>query len=127
MAVEPAGWACRGAPVTPEAVYFAPPDPAYLDKTNATAIHAALALPASAAAYDMLGAVRSSAGALRAALDARGPTLAVSADVRTGLAGGGDERDGGDAAAAFLFGDGPIVAEPLGHASQSAEFLERWR
>jgi 3-hydroxy-3-methylglutaryl CoA synthase/uncharacterized OB-fold protein len=127
MGVEAARAALRATTVTPEAVYFATADPAYLDKTNATAIHAALGLPASAAAYDMLGSVRSSAGALRAALDARGPALAVVADIRTGLAGGGDERDGGDAAAAFVFGDGPIVAEPLGHASQSAEFLDRWR
>jgi len=71
--------------------------------------------------------VRSAAGALRAALDARGPALAILSDVRTGLAGGGDESLGGDAAAAFLFGEGPIVAEPLGHASQTAEFLDRWR
>jgi hydroxymethylglutaryl-CoA synthase len=127
MGVEAARAALRATSVTPEAVYFATADPAYLDKTNATAIHAALDLPASAAAYDMLGSVRSAAGALRAALDARGPALAVVSDVRTGLAGGGDEREGGDAAAAFVFGDGPIVAEPLGHASQSAEFLDRWR
>ncbi|HEV8584396.1 MAG TPA: OB-fold domain-containing protein [Methylomirabilota bacterium] len=127
MGVEAARAALRGVPVTPDAVYFATADPAYLDKTNATAIHAALALPASAAAFDMLGSVRSGAGAVRAALDARGPALAVMADVRTGLAGGGDEREGGDAAAAFLFGEGPIVAEPLGQASQTAEFLDRWR
>jgi len=127
MGVEAARAALRATSVTPEAVYFATADPAYLDKTNATAIHAALDLPASAAAYDMLGSVRSAAGALRAALDARGPALAVVSDVRTGLAGGGDEREGGDAAAAFVFGEGPIVAEPLGHASQSAEFLDRWR
>jgi len=127
MGVEAARAALRAPSVTPEAVYFATADPAYLDKTNATAIHAALDLPASAAAYDMLGSVRSAAGALRAALDARGPALAVVSDVRTGLAGGGDEREGGDAAAAFVFGEGPIVAEPLGHASQSAEFLDRWR
>ncbi|HZF06758.1 MAG TPA: OB-fold domain-containing protein, partial [Patescibacteria group bacterium] len=127
MGVEASRSALRGVAVTPEAVYFATADPAYLDKTNATAIHAALDLPATAAAYDMLGSVRSAAGALCAALDARGPALAVLADVRTGLAGGGDERDGGDAATAFLFGDGPSVAEALGHASQTAEFLERWR
>jgi 3-hydroxy-3-methylglutaryl CoA synthase/uncharacterized OB-fold protein len=127
MGVEAARAALRATSVTPEAIYFATADPAYLDKTNATAIHAALDLPASAAAYDMLGAVRSAAGAMRAALDARGPALAVVSDIRTGLAGGGDEREGGDAAAAFVFGDGPIVAEPLGHASQSAEFLDRWR
>src|SRR5205814_9453437 len=119
--------ALRGLSTTPDAIYFATSDPAYLDKTNATALHAALDLPASAGAYDMLGAVRSAAGALRAALDARGPALAVLADVRTGLAGGGDARDRGDAAAALGFGDGPVVSEALGHASQTAEFLERWR
>jgi 3-hydroxy-3-methylglutaryl CoA synthase/uncharacterized OB-fold protein len=127
LGVEAARVALRGAAVTPEAMYFATTDPAYLDKTNATAIHAALDLPATAAAYDMLGSVRSATGAVRAALDARGPAAAVVSDVRTGLAGGGDERDGGDAAAAFVFGDGPVVAEPLGHASQTAEFLDRWR
>ncbi len=127
MGVEAARSALRGAPVTPEAVYFATADPAYLDKTNATAIHAALDLPPATAAFDMLGSVRSAAGALRAALDARGPALAVVADIRTGLAGGGDEREGGDAAAALLFGEGPLVAEPLGHASQTGEFLDRWR
>jgi hydroxymethylglutaryl-CoA synthase len=127
LGVEAARTALRRASVIPDALYFATTDPAYLDKTNATAIHAALDLPTSAAAYDMLGSVRSAAGATRAALDARGPALAVVADVRTGLAGGGDEREGGDAAAAFLFGDGEVAAEALGHASQSAEFLDRWR
>src|SRR4030095_5826985 len=72
MGVEAARAALRGASgVTPTAVYFATPDPGYLDKTTATAIHAALGLPPSAAAYDMVGSVRSGAGALRAALDAR--------------------------------------------------------
>lgn len=127
LGVEAARATLRGAPVTPDALYFATTDPAYLNKTNATAIHAALDLPASAAAYDMLGSVRSGAGAVRAALDARVPALAVLSDIRTGLAGGADERDGGDAAAGLLFGDGAIVAEPLGFASQSAEFLDRWR
>jgi hydroxymethylglutaryl-CoA synthase len=127
LGVEAARSALRLASLMPEAVYFATADPAYLDKTNATAIHAALDLSASAAAYDMLGSVRSASGAIRAALDARGPALAVLADIRTGLAGGGHEREGGDAAAAFLFGDGEVAAEPLGHASQSAEFLDRWR
>ena len=105
MAVEAARAALRGASgVAPAAVYFATANPAYLDKTNATAIHAALDLEPGAAAFDMLGSVRSGMGALRAALDAGRPTLAVLSDVRTGLPGGGDERDGGDAAAAFLCG-----------------------
>jgi hydroxymethylglutaryl-CoA synthase len=132
MAVEAARAALRGASgVTPAAVYFATANPAYLDKTNATAIHAALDLEPSAAAFDMLGSVRSGMGALRAGLDAGRPTLAVLSDVRSGLPGGGDERDGGDAAAAFLCGPDeagtPALATPIAWASATAEFLERWR
>jgi hypothetical protein len=54
-------------------------------------------------AYDMVGSIRSGAGVVRAAADASRPTLAVLSDIRTGLPGGSDERDGGDAAVAFLF------------------------
>jgi len=132
MGVEAARAALRGAPrLAPAAVYFATAGPAYLDKTNATAIHAALALDESAMAFDMLGSIRSAAGALRAAMDAGRPTLAVLSDIRTGLPGGADERDGGDAAAAFLLAAGdagtPVLAEPVAAASVTAEFLERWR
>jgi 3-hydroxy-3-methylglutaryl CoA synthase/uncharacterized OB-fold protein len=128
MAVEAARGALRGVQGAPaEAVYFATSDPPYLDKTNAAAIHAALDLAPTAMAVDMLGSVRSAAGALRAALDARVPVLAVMADVRIGLPGGADEREGGDAAAAFLCGDDGVLAEPVGAASATAEFLDRWR
>jgi 3-hydroxy-3-methylglutaryl CoA synthase len=127
MGVEAARAALRGARATPEVLYLATSDPAYLDKTNATAIHAALDLPSSTMAVDMGGAVRSAAGVLRAALDARGPALAVLSDLRTGLPGGADEREGGDAAVALLLGEGDVLAEPIGHASLTAEFLDRWR
>jgi 3-hydroxy-3-methylglutaryl CoA synthase/uncharacterized OB-fold protein len=128
MAVEAGRAALRGrAGAPPEALYFATTDPAYLDKTNATAIHAALDLAPMAMAVDMAGAVRSAAGALRVALDARAPVLVAMSDVRTGLPGGADERDGGDAAAAFLCGDDGVLAEPLGVAATTAEFLDRWR
>jgi len=127
MGVEAARSVRRGARTTPELLYFATSDPPYLDKTNANAIHAALDLPASTMAIDVAGSVRSAAGALRAALDARVPALAVLSDIRSGLPGGGDEKEGGDAAVAFLVGDGDVLAEPVGHASLTAEFLDRWR
>ena len=131
LGVEAGRAALRGATVVPQALYFATSDPAYLDKTNATAIHAALDLPTSAFAVDIVGSVRSAVGAMRAARDARGPALAVLSDIRTGLPGGGDERDGGDGAAAFLFADDApearVLAEPVGGASATAEFLDRWR
>ncbi len=132
MAVEAGRAAMRTAPgIAPAAVYFATASPPYLDKTNATAIHAALDLDPGAAAFDMAGSVRSGMGAIRAALDAGRPTLAALSDIRTGLPGGGDEREGGDAAVAFLFGpDGagvPALATPIAWAGATAEFLERWR
>ncbi|HXG04092.1 MAG TPA: hydroxymethylglutaryl-CoA synthase, partial [Candidatus Binatia bacterium] len=54
MAVEAARVALRGRRgPAPTALFFATADPAYLDKTNATTIHAALDLPATAMAVDM--------------------------------------------------------------------------
>lgn len=86
---------------------FATATPPYLDKTNAAAIHAALGLAPEAMAVDMAGAVRSGAGALHLASGSAEDTLVVLADVRTGLPGSADERDGGDAGAAFLFSARP--------------------
>jgi 3-hydroxy-3-methylglutaryl CoA synthase/uncharacterized OB-fold protein len=129
MAVEAARIALRGSASTaPRRVYFATTAPAYADKTNAAAIHAALALDDAVLALDTAGAVRSSVAALVAACESPEAALAVLSDVRTGLPGGVDERDGGDGAAAFVFGpsDEPI-AEVLAYAATTAEFLDRWR
>jgi hydroxymethylglutaryl-CoA synthase len=112
-------------------LFFATTVPAYADKTNATAVHAALRLPADALAVDMAGAVRSGVGALVTAAASAVPTMAVLADIRTGLPGSADERDGGDGAAAFVFGgtDGglPVLAEVIGQGCATAEFGDRWR
>src|SRR5215468_8510136 len=116
---------------TPRQLFFATSVPAYADKTNATAVHAALRLPADALAVDMAGAVRSGVGALITAAQSPVPAMAVLSDIRTGLPGSTDERDGGDGAAAFIFGgesDGlPVLAEIVGQGSATAEFLDRWR
>jgi hydroxymethylglutaryl-CoA synthase len=118
----------EGVPV-PEDVFFSTPAPAYLDKTNATTIHAALGLPASSGAYDLCGSVRSSWAALRMAELAgrQRPAMAVLSDLRTGLAGGAEESQGGDGAVAFVFAPEGGVAEVLGTASATDEYLDRWR
>src|SRR4051812_22824648 len=67
MGVEAARVALRSAPGVTPSVLFATTSPPYLDKTNATAIHAALHLPSNAGAYDMVGSVRSAAMAMTAA------------------------------------------------------------
>lgn len=138
MGVEAARGALRslgsdlaGGPTGPDALWFATATPAYADKTNATAIHAALRLDGDVVALDVGGAARSGIGALRAALEGRGTTLVVTADVRTGLPGSADEASGGDGAAAVLVSgdapDGAVIAEYLGGASATAEFIDRWR
>src|SRR5947207_13624643 len=54
LGVEAARAALRAAPrLAPEMLYFATALPAYLDKTNATAIHAALDIAPHAPAFDM--------------------------------------------------------------------------
>ncbi|HNP58909.1 MAG TPA: OB-fold domain-containing protein, partial [Gordonia sp. (in: high G+C Gram-positive bacteria)] len=53
--------------------------------------------------------------------------LVVAADVRVGRPGSADERLGGDAAAALVFGDGPAIADIVAHAHSTAEFLDTWR
>src|SRR5437899_2830802 len=72
--------AAGGPPVAE--VVFVTTNPPYLDKTNATAIHAALGLDQSVGAYDAVGSVRSGSGAVRHAADG---TLLVVSDVRVGL------------------------------------------
>ena len=122
--------ALRATTVEPAAVWFATSAPAYLEKTNAAAIHAALRLDPTVDALDFGGAVRSGIGALRTALTGRGATLVVAADTRDGLPTGGDEAAAGDGASAVLVGDdaaGTVLAEYLGGASRTLEVTERWR
>lgn len=130
MGVEAAQMALRSTGAQPARLLFGTVAPAYADKTNATVVHAALRLDDTVAAYDLGCSVRSASGGLLLALDGGGPTLVVSADVRTGLAGSGEEAAGGDAAAAVLVGsdaDGQLLAELVATASVTDEFVERWR
>jgi hydroxymethylglutaryl-CoA synthase len=115
----------RGREPAVGSVWFATTDPVYADKTNATTVHAALDLQPGIIAADLGATLRSGIVALLVA--ARDGGLAVLADRRGGPAGGADEREGADAAAAFLFGE----RDPLAHirctASVTAEFIDRWR
>ncbi len=115
-------------------LFLSTPDPAYLDKTSATTVHAALGLGRACGAYDFAGSSRSALGMLLLALGAtagsggRGrTTMAVLSDLRTGLAGSAEERDSGDAAAAFVCAPDGAVAELIGRGAASDEFLDRWR
>lgn len=143
LAVEAGRLALRSAPAgtpDPTALWLASATPTYLEKTNATVVHAALRLDSAAAAFDFGGGVRSGVGALRAALEGDGTVLVTSADIRTGLPTSADEAASGDAGAAILVssarhddGDASagtgatLLAEYLGGASATHEFLDAWR
>jgi 3-hydroxy-3-methylglutaryl CoA synthase/uncharacterized OB-fold protein len=132
MGVEAARLTLRGAPAAtaPDALWFSTATPAYVDKNNASTLHAALRLDSDTAAFDFGGALRSSIGALRAALEGASTVLVVTADQRGGLPTSADEAATGDGAGALLVGDdrtAPVIAEYLGGASSTEEFIERWR
>ncbi|CAN5691659.1 hypothetical protein BH09ACT8_BH09ACT8_59550 [soil metagenome] len=130
MGVEAARRALGRRRMSPRSVWFATAAPTYLDKTNATALHAALRLDRDVPAYDALGSVRSAFGALWAGLSGDSPGLVVTSDLRIGLPGSPEESAAGDAAAAVLVGDdgtAPVLAEVIGQISLTEEFVERWR
>jgi 3-hydroxy-3-methylglutaryl CoA synthase len=130
MAVEAARQALRGIDDPVRGLWLATTSPTYSDKTNATAVHAALRLDRTTPAFDAAGSVRSTTGALFAAIAGRCGVLVVGSDVRAGRPGGPDESAGADAAAAVLLGDGdgaPVLAEVAGVGSVTEEFLDRWR
>ncbi len=130
MGFESARRATARAQVTPDALWFATAEPAYMEKTNATAIHAALRLPSEVPAHDAGGGLRSAMASLRSACDARSTIAVVSAGLRTGRPNGADESSGGDAAATIIVGDSgdaPVLAEFITAASETEEFIDRWR
>jgi hydroxymethylglutaryl-CoA synthase len=134
MGAEAAREALRTLPdgVEVASLVLATTSPAYLDKTNATAIHAALGLDPAVSAADAVGAVRSGVAGLRSALHSDETSLVILSDVRTGLPGSVDERDGGDGAVALVVGpdahpESRSIATFLGGASATTEVLERWR
>lgn len=106
---------------------FSTVNPAYLDKSNAAAIHAALRLKPQASALDAHGSARSLFGSLRLTMQSTVPTLVVASEIRAGLPGSADESQGGDAAVAFLVTPTGGRAELVSEASETDEILDRWQ
>lgn len=132
MAVEAARGCLRGvAAAEVRSLYFATTAPPYVEKLNASTIHAATGLPAAVRALDLGCSVRAGTGALLAALDAaaagRGVSLATMSDVRIGAPEGQAEQSGGDAAVAFALGGAKVIAEVEATYSETLEYLASWR
>lgn len=128
MGVEAARLAVAGLESTQPigSCWFATSHPPMLDRGNAPSITAAVGLPDTVGSYDTGGSIRSGIATLRAAGSQSGTSIAVLADVRFGRPGSDDEANGGDGAAAFVFGPDPVV-EVVSHASMSSPVMDRWR
>ena len=93
MGIEAARLALRSAPgASPSTLWFSTTSPAYVDKTNATTIHAALRLERHVLAADAGGAARSAVAVLRSSLEGPTSALVVAADIRGGLDGQSTSR-----------------------------------
>lgn len=105
--------------------YFATSNPPFLDKTNANLVKATAGGDDWRLTVD-LGGLRGGFAALSTAAATGG--VAVLADHRGGRPGSTDELDGGDGAAAFVFGhsDAPI-ARVVASTSRSMELMDVWR
>ena len=117
-----------------EDLFFSTPAPAYLDKTNATAIHAALGLPEWAGAYDVvgIGAVgrrRPAVGPARPSPTASGrwPSCPTCGPVWPGGPRSGTAVTAPWPSCSAREQTGTVAAELVAHAATSAEFLDRWR
>jgi len=126
MGVEATRAALTGLDVSPESCWFATSHAPMLDRGNAAVLAAAVDLDDTVGAYDTGGSIRSGMAAFRAAVAQSGPALAALADVRFGRPGSDDEANGGDAAAAFVFGPNPLV-EVVSHSTVSSPVMDRWR
>jgi len=108
------------------ALWMATTSPAYMVKSNATAVHAATQMRREAPSFDVGVSLRAAFGSMRAAHDSRG--IAVMSDTWSGLPGGEDERLGADAAGALVFGSDENSIAIIKHwRSSSVEVLERWK
>lgn len=104
---------------------FATAHPPYADKTNATVARAALGWGERRLTVDLAG-LRSGVASLIMAAALGG--VAIMGDRSGGRSGSLAETDGGDAGAAFSFGEGDDpVASVRGSASASAELMDLWR
>lgn len=114
----------------PESVTLASTTHPFADRSNAGVLSAALDLPDHVEAADAGGSLRAGATALARALRSVRPgerALLCAADVRPARPGSAAESQIGDAGAALLVGTDDTLADLLGHAVVSADFVDHYR
>jgi 3-hydroxy-3-methylglutaryl CoA synthase len=104
----------------------------FAERLNAAIVAEVLTLDGEIATQDSGGSSRAALVAIEQAIDAaragRGAQLVIATDQRAARAGSSQELDQGDGAAAVLLGEGDaVLAEHLGGAVRSADFVDHFR
>lgn len=116
-----------------DALYLASTSLPYIEKQSASLVATATDLGREIVTADIAHSLRSGTLALRMALDgvragSFREAVVVASDARLGISGSDIEREGGDAAAALVIGDGPgVIAEVVATHSVVNEILDTWR
>jgi len=115
-----------------KALYFGTTTAAFTDRLNAGIVQAALTLEPQTACFDVTGTQRAGLSALSNALAAvrgglKGEALAATGERRKARAASAQELDGGDAGAAILVGDKDVLAEHIGSAVSTVDFVDHFR
>ena len=110
-------------------VHFASTTFPFADRLNAGIICGALNLDERIAGHDLTATQRAGTSALADALAAGDGTkrLVVAADKRRTKAASPLELTSGDAAAAMLVGTENVIAEGIGHATHTVDFVDHYR
>lgn len=99
----------------------------FADRQNAGIAKEALNLADEVAALDVTGSQRAATSALIQALSGTKTQLVAAADLRKSRAASEGELIQGDAAAAVLVGQGPVIARLLGSHSVTTDFVDHYR
>ena len=103
----------------------------FAERLNAGVIREALRLARQVEALDLTGSQRVALSAVSEAIARTraggGPALVLAADQRKTVAASAAELDFGDGAAALLIGQGRVLAEYLGGATVSVDFVDHFR
>lgn len=115
-----------------DGVLFASTTQPFKEKQAAALIARALDLPRDVRTADYGGSLRAGTNALRGAADAVAAgsarlVLVVASDCRMGAPGSGVERNGGDAAVAFLVGEKDVIATLDASHAIAEEIVDTWR
>jgi hydroxymethylglutaryl-CoA synthase len=107
----------------PDAVVFASTSAPFVERSHATLLVDALALPPSTRTSDTAGSRRCAVSALRDALLGHGNTLIAAGEKRPAIAGSAQHLSDGDGGAAAMVSDHG-AAQLLGHASLSHDLVD---